>query len=251
MKIFERSDFGGQNLELMDDCPDLNERFHTRDISSVNVMEGYWMLHEHPNYRGRQYFLRPGEYRRHSEWGSTSPTIGSLRRVTEVNWSQPFVFFHPDRALLSSFSPTQILSPSHPSPPLVRLMPALFRRGLNAMVSKPGIIHFDDAFYVGLWFGWVDVLWWITFLTVSVIFTCFGTHGAAKRSASQIPNLLPYWNYNKQKLDESQLTCWFSFGFCSCRYKGKLLVINPRDIFPFSRLIELKFHQATEFNMDA
>ncbi|XP_070783559.1 crystallin, gamma MX [Enoplosus armatus] len=85
MKIFERSDFGGQNLELMDDCPDLNERFHTRDISSVNVMEGYWMLHEHPNYRGRQYFLRPGEYRRHSEWGSNSPTIGSLRRVTEIN----------------------------------------------------------------------------------------------------------------------------------------------------------------------
>lgn len=84
MKIFEQSDFGGQNLELMDDCPDLHERFHTRDISSVNVMEGYWMLHEHPNYRGRQYFLRPGEYRRHSEWGSTSPTFGSLRRVTEL-----------------------------------------------------------------------------------------------------------------------------------------------------------------------
>lgn len=91
MKIFERSDFGGQNLELMDDCPDLHERFHTRDISSVNVMEGYWMLHEHPNYRGRQYFLRPGEYRRHSEWGSTSPTFGSLRRVTELNWFQAFL----------------------------------------------------------------------------------------------------------------------------------------------------------------
>lgn len=83
MKIFERSDFAGQTLELNEDCPDLHERFHTRDISSVNVMEGYWTLHEHPNYRGRQYFLQPGEYRRHSEWGSTSPTIGSLRRVTE------------------------------------------------------------------------------------------------------------------------------------------------------------------------
>uniref|UniRef100_A0A8C9YSL5 Crystallin, gamma MX n=1 Tax=Sander lucioperca TaxID=283035 RepID=A0A8C9YSL5_SANLU len=59
MKIFERSDFGGQNMELMDDCPDLNE--------------------------GRQYFLRPGEYRRHHEWGSNSPTFGSLRRVTELN----------------------------------------------------------------------------------------------------------------------------------------------------------------------
>lgn len=85
MKIFERSDFAGQNLELIEDCPDLHERFHTRDISSANVLEGYWMLHEHPNYRGRQYFLRPGEYRRHSEWGSTSSTFGSLRRVTELN----------------------------------------------------------------------------------------------------------------------------------------------------------------------
>jgi len=85
MKIFERSDFGGQHLELMDDCPDLDERFHTRDVSSVNVMEGYWILHEHPHYRGRQFFLRPREYRRHIEWGSNSPTIGSLRRITELN----------------------------------------------------------------------------------------------------------------------------------------------------------------------
>ncbi|KAK1882131.1 Gamma-crystallin M2 [Dissostichus eleginoides] len=85
MKIFERCDFGGQNMELSDDCPDLNELFHTRDISSVNVMEGYWILHEHPHYRGRQFFLRPGEYRRHSDWGSNSPTIGSLRRITELN----------------------------------------------------------------------------------------------------------------------------------------------------------------------
>ena len=84
MKIYERSDFGGQNMEVMEDCPDLHERFHSRDISSANVIEGYWILHEHPHYRGRQYFLRPGEYRRHSEWGSSSPTIGSLRRVTEI-----------------------------------------------------------------------------------------------------------------------------------------------------------------------
>uniref|UniRef100_A0AAZ3Q5M1 Beta/gamma crystallin 'Greek key' domain-containing protein n=1 Tax=Oncorhynchus tshawytscha TaxID=74940 RepID=A0AAZ3Q5M1_ONCTS len=84
MKIYERSDFRGQNMEMMEDCPDLHESFHSRDISSANVMEGYWILHEHPHYRGRQYFLRPGEYRRHSEWGSSSPTIGSLRRVTET-----------------------------------------------------------------------------------------------------------------------------------------------------------------------
>ncbi len=86
MKIFERSDFGGQSMELNEDCPDLRQRFHNRDISSANVMEGYWTLHEHPNYTGRQFFLRPGEYRRYAEWGSPSPTMGSLRRVTDLNW---------------------------------------------------------------------------------------------------------------------------------------------------------------------
>lgn len=85
MKIFERSDFGGRAMELNEDCPDLHQRFHSGDISSANVIEGYWILHEHPNYTGRQFFLRPGEYRRHVEWGSPSPNIGSLRRVTERN----------------------------------------------------------------------------------------------------------------------------------------------------------------------
>lgn len=116
MKIFERSDFAGQNLELMEDCPDLHERFHTRDISSANVLEGYWMLHEHPNYRGRQYFLRPGEYRRHSEWGSASSTFGSLRRVTELNWFPPLFsslplpcFFFEASLLLTAKLPTLLL----------------------------------------------------------------------------------------------------------------------------------------------
>uniref|UniRef100_A0A3B4EK29 Beta/gamma crystallin 'Greek key' domain-containing protein n=1 Tax=Pygocentrus nattereri TaxID=42514 RepID=A0A3B4EK29_PYGNA len=85
MKIFERSDFAGQAMELMEDCPDLRERFHNGDVSSANVMEGFWILHEHPNYSGRQYFLRPGEYRRFNEWGSPSPAMGSLKRITDFN----------------------------------------------------------------------------------------------------------------------------------------------------------------------
>lgn len=86
IKIFERSDFGGQVMELMEDCPDLRTRFHNGDISSVNVLEGFWILHEHPNYSGRQFFLHPGEYRRFSEWGSTSTAMGSLKRITQ-KWS--------------------------------------------------------------------------------------------------------------------------------------------------------------------
>ncbi|KAG7260185.1 hypothetical protein CRUP_027320 [Coryphaenoides rupestris] len=74
----------GKMMELSEDCPNLQDRFHLRDVSSCNVMEGYWILHEHANYRGRQYFLRPGEYNKHVEWGSLSSAIGSVRRITEV-----------------------------------------------------------------------------------------------------------------------------------------------------------------------
>uniref|UniRef100_A0A674AXA4 Beta/gamma crystallin 'Greek key' domain-containing protein n=1 Tax=Salmo trutta TaxID=8032 RepID=A0A674AXA4_SALTR len=81
MRIFERSEFGGQMTELTDDCPNLHERFHYNDIYSCNVMEGSWLLYEHPNYRGRQYLLTPGEYRRYNDWGSMSARVGSVRRI--------------------------------------------------------------------------------------------------------------------------------------------------------------------------
>ncbi|MBN3284029.1 CRGS1 protein, partial [Polyodon spathula] len=53
------------------------------DIHSCNVMDGYWIMYEQPNYRGRQYFMRPEEYRRYSDWGGMSSRIGSFRRITD------------------------------------------------------------------------------------------------------------------------------------------------------------------------
>uniref|UniRef100_A0A8C4S8K7 Gamma-crystallin M2-like n=1 Tax=Erpetoichthys calabaricus TaxID=27687 RepID=A0A8C4S8K7_ERPCA len=85
IRIYERPDFGGQMMEFVDDCPSLFERFHYNDVHSCNVMDGYWLFFEHPNYRGRQYSLRPGEYRRYSDWGSMSSRIGSFRRITDFN----------------------------------------------------------------------------------------------------------------------------------------------------------------------
>ncbi|MBN3326833.1 CRGM2 protein, partial [Atractosteus spatula] len=85
MRIYEREDFGGQMMEFMDDCPNVYDRFRYHDIHSCNVMEGYWMFYEQPNYRGRQYFMRPGEYRRFSDWGGMSPRIGSFRRLMDFH----------------------------------------------------------------------------------------------------------------------------------------------------------------------
>ncbi|XP_069790568.1 gamma-crystallin S-1-like isoform X1 [Narcine bancroftii] len=83
MRIYERPDFGGQMMEFMDDCPSVYDCFHYRDIHSCQVMDGYWIFYERPNYRGRQYFLKPGEYRRYSDWGGYNSTIGSFRHMRD------------------------------------------------------------------------------------------------------------------------------------------------------------------------
>ncbi|KAM3849260.1 crystallin, gamma MX, like 2 [Diretmus argenteus] len=81
MRIWNRPDMMGNMMEFMDDCPNVYERFHYRDIFSCNITEGFWVFYEHPNYRGRQYFLRPGEYRSCSDWGCCNPMVGSFRRM--------------------------------------------------------------------------------------------------------------------------------------------------------------------------
>uniref|UniRef100_UPI0037E8858B crystallin, gamma MX, like 2 n=1 Tax=Semicossyphus pulcher TaxID=241346 RepID=UPI0037E8858B len=81
MRIYNRPDMMGHTMEFMDDCPNVHDRFRFRDIYSCNVMEGFWIFYEHPNYRGRQYFLRPGEYRACGDWGCHNPMVGSFRRM--------------------------------------------------------------------------------------------------------------------------------------------------------------------------
>ncbi|KAJ8415079.1 hypothetical protein AAFF_G00007770 [Aldrovandia affinis] len=85
MRLYERYDMGGQMMELMDDCPNFMEHFHMSDIHSCNVMDGHWLFYDQPNYRGRMYYMRPGEYRRYSDWGGMSSRIGSVRRITNLN----------------------------------------------------------------------------------------------------------------------------------------------------------------------
>ncbi|KAJ8283038.1 hypothetical protein COCON_G00055570 [Conger conger] len=84
MRLYERSDLGGRMMELMDDCPNMMDRFHMSDFHSCNVMDGHWLMYDQANYRGRHFYLRPGEYRRYSDWGGMSPRIGSIRRIMDL-----------------------------------------------------------------------------------------------------------------------------------------------------------------------
>ncbi|XP_069577146.1 gamma-crystallin S-1-like isoform X1 [Brachyistius frenatus] len=83
MRLYERLEFGGQMMDLVDDCPSVMDRFHINDIFSCNVKDGNWLFYEHPNYQGRMYLIRPGEYKRFSEWGGRNARVGSIRRIME------------------------------------------------------------------------------------------------------------------------------------------------------------------------
>ncbi|XP_054442172.1 gamma-crystallin F-like [Pteronotus mesoamericanus] len=83
IRLYEREDYGGQMVELTEDCASLQDLFHSGDIYSLRVLEGSWVLYEMPNYRGQQYLLRPGDYRRYHDWGATRARVGSMRRAVD------------------------------------------------------------------------------------------------------------------------------------------------------------------------
>ncbi|XP_041593131.1 uncharacterized protein C2orf80 isoform X2 [Vulpes lagopus] len=84
IRLYERDDYGGLVSELTEDCSCIHDRFRLNELHSLHVLEGCWVLYEMPNYRGRQYLLRPGDYRRYHDWGAMDARVGSLRRVIDL-----------------------------------------------------------------------------------------------------------------------------------------------------------------------
>ncbi|XP_037542148.1 gamma-crystallin S-1-like [Nematolebias whitei] len=84
IRLYEHFDMGGEMMELMDDCSNLMGRFHLQNFNSCTVMEGHWFLYEQPNYRGHNYYVRPGQYRSFMEWSGISSRIGSIRRAIDL-----------------------------------------------------------------------------------------------------------------------------------------------------------------------
>lgn len=83
IQLYVKGDFSGQVFEATEDCPSVLEKFHWREVHSCRVLGGWWVFYEHPNYKGRQYLLEKGEYRKPVEWGAVCPTVQSFRRLTE------------------------------------------------------------------------------------------------------------------------------------------------------------------------
>ncbi|XP_050772152.1 gamma-crystallin B-like isoform X4 [Gopherus flavomarginatus] len=84
IKIYDKEDHRGNMVELTKDSPQVMDQLRSPEMFSCCVLEGYWILYKLPNYRGCQYLLRPGQYRRFSKWGAMSGRVGSLRRATDL-----------------------------------------------------------------------------------------------------------------------------------------------------------------------
>nr|XP_033799994.1 gamma-crystallin 1-like [Geotrypetes seraphini] len=85
LRLYERNNFGGRMLESSKDCPSVYYQFHNTDIQSCLVFKGYWIFYDQPDYRGHQYYLRPGEYRRFTDWGATNARVGSFRKIADFS----------------------------------------------------------------------------------------------------------------------------------------------------------------------
>ncbi|XP_073491037.1 gamma-crystallin M2-like [Aquarana catesbeiana] len=83
LRLYDRNNFGGKMLEATDDCSSVSNRFNHHDIQSCNVFDGYWVFYELSNYKGCQYYLRPGEYRRFTDWGAQNARVGSFKQITD------------------------------------------------------------------------------------------------------------------------------------------------------------------------
>ena len=83
MRIYERANFEGQMQELTDDCDSIQDQYQMTDMQSCNVMEGYWLMFEQPNFEGRMSYLKPGKYRNLKEMNSEDMKFNSIRRITE------------------------------------------------------------------------------------------------------------------------------------------------------------------------
>uniref|UniRef100_A0A8C5R1T9 Beta/gamma crystallin 'Greek key' domain-containing protein n=1 Tax=Leptobrachium leishanense TaxID=445787 RepID=A0A8C5R1T9_9ANUR len=84
LKIYERDEFRGQMMDFTEDCPSVYDRFLYQNIYSCNVLQGHWIFYEQPAFKGKQHYLKPGEYRRFSDWGASDARVGSFRRVIDT-----------------------------------------------------------------------------------------------------------------------------------------------------------------------
>ncbi|XP_077073185.1 gamma-crystallin M2 [Siphateles boraxobius] len=77
--FFEDRNFQGRSYDCMGDCGDFSS--YMNRCHSCRVESGCWMMYDHPNYMGNQYFFKRGEYADYMSMFGMSNCIRSCRMI--------------------------------------------------------------------------------------------------------------------------------------------------------------------------
>ncbi|KAL6455909.1 hypothetical protein MHYP_G00357600 [Metynnis hypsauchen] len=77
--FYEDRDFQGRSYECNSDCSELSS--HLSRCHSVRVENGAFVVYDHPNFVGRQYLLRKGEYPEYQRLMGFRDCIRSCRMI--------------------------------------------------------------------------------------------------------------------------------------------------------------------------
>jgi hypothetical protein len=80
--FYEDRNFQGRSYECSSDCSDMSS--YLSRCHSCRVESGCWMLYNHNNYMGNQYFMRRGEYPDYMQHFGMSDCIKSCRMIAMV-----------------------------------------------------------------------------------------------------------------------------------------------------------------------
>ncbi|XP_056392628.1 gamma-crystallin 1-like [Hyla sarda] len=83
--LYEEKNFKGRYYKCGNDCPNLN--LYISRCNSVLVIKGSWMVYEHTNYKGNQYFLNRGEYPNFQKWLGFNDSITSCIAIPQYKGS--------------------------------------------------------------------------------------------------------------------------------------------------------------------
>ncbi|XP_063091884.1 beta/gamma crystallin domain-containing protein 2 isoform X2 [Cavia porcellus] len=80
--LFSEEGLKGEQVKLTEALKDPEGLERPLQVASATVSAGLWMLYPKPFFEDTPYILEPGEYPTLEAWGTSNPTVGSLKPMT-------------------------------------------------------------------------------------------------------------------------------------------------------------------------
>ncbi|XP_076719291.2 beta/gamma crystallin domain-containing protein 2 [Callospermophilus lateralis] len=79
--LFSEEGLAGEQVKLTEALEDLQDLETPLQVASATVSAGLWLLYPKPFFEDTPYILEPGEYPTSEAWGTSDPSVGSLKPI--------------------------------------------------------------------------------------------------------------------------------------------------------------------------